>query len=45
LLNKINWKIREIKMQRIFLHKEIAKLRCSEKIVLYSNFAKWRHSY
>jgi len=32
LLNKINWKIHKIKIQQ-FLHKEIAKVRCSEKIV------------
>ena len=31
LFNKINWKIREIKMQRIF-YEEIVKLRCGEKL-------------
>ena len=37
LFNKINWKIREIKMQRIFYMRPIVKLRCSEKIVFYKN--------
>jgi len=33
LLNKINWKIRQIKTAANFLHKKIVKLRCGEEIV------------